>query len=98
MDWVPEPEVLFAPSSCLNIAVSVVTRWRLNDIHCSKMFSLWGTPAEMTCGVFIAATGAFLAEVERSCAVLLRMFLFDCDVRVSSWRRGILSKVVQVSC
>ena len=24
MDWVPEPEVLCAPSSCLNIAVSVV--------------------------------------------------------------------------
>ena len=54
----------------------------------------------MTCGVFIAATGAFLAEVERSCAVLLRMLLFDCDVCVcvSSWRRGMLSKVVQVSC
>ena len=52
----------------------------------------------MACGVFVAATGAFLAEVERSCAVLLRMFLFDCDVMcVSSWRRGILSKVVQVS-
>ena len=50
----------------------------------------------MTRGVFIAATGAFLTEVERSCAVLLRMLLFDCDVCVSSWRRGILSKVVQV--
>ena len=52
----------------------------------------------MTCGVFIAAIGAFLTEVERSCAVLLRMLLFDRDVMcVSSWRRGILSKVVQVS-
>ena len=30
--------------------------------------------------VFIAAIGAFLSEVERSCAVLLRMLLFDCDV------------------
>ena len=26
---------LDAPSSCLNIAVSVVSRWRSNDIHCS---------------------------------------------------------------
>ena len=32
--------------------------------------------------VFIAAIGAFLTEVERSCAVLLRMLLFDCDVCV----------------
>ena len=82
MDWVPEPEVLCAPSSCLNIAVSAVTRWQLNDIHCAKMFILWDTPAEMTCGVLIAAIGAFLTEVERSCAVLLRMLLFDCDVCV----------------
>ena len=32
--------------------------------------------------VFIAAIGAFLTEVERSCAVLLRMLLFDRDVCV----------------
>ena len=82
MDWVPEPEVLFAPSSCLNIAVSVVTRWRLNDIHCSKNVQFVGHASRNHVRVFIAAIGAFLSEVERPCAVLLRMLLFDCDVCV----------------
>ena len=33
VDWVTEPEVLCAPSPCLNIAVSVGTCWRSTDIH-----------------------------------------------------------------
>ena len=42
VDWVPEPEVLCAPFPCLNIAVSVGTCWRLNDIHCSKNVQVVG--------------------------------------------------------
>ena len=74
VDWVPEPEVLCAPSPCLNIAVSVGTCWRLNDIHCSCMCSSW----DMTCGVVFAAIGSYRGRqvVRRaaSCA------LFDRDV------------------
>ena len=74
VDWVPEPEVLCAPSPCLNIAVSVGTCWRLNDIHCSCMCSSW----DMTCVVVFAAIGSYRGRkvVRRaaSCA------LFDRDV------------------
>ena len=80
VDWVPEPEVLCAPSSCLNIAVSVGTCWRSNDIHCSYMFSSWDMPAEMTCGVFIVAIGSYRGRkvVRRAASCVL----FDSDVCV----------------
>ena len=74
VDWDPEPEVLCAPSPCLNLAVSVGTCWRSNDIDCSCMCSSW----DMTCGVFIDAIGSYRGrKVMRraaSCAP------FDCDV------------------
>ena len=69
-----EPQVLCALFPCLNIAVSVGTCWRLNDIHCSCMCSSW----DMTCGVVFVAIGSYRGRkvVRRaaSCA------LFDRDV------------------
>ena len=48
----------------------------------SKNVQFVGHASRNDVRVFIAATGAFLTEVERSCAVLLRMLLFDRDVCV----------------
>ena len=98
MDLVPEPEVLLRSffvfeHRCLSCYALAIERHPL-----FKNVQFVGHASRNDVRVFIAAIGAFLSEVERWCAVLLRMFLFDCDVCVSSWRRGMLSKVVQVSC